>query len=138
MRIRYAKEHEVDEILSWWPRQHVSAPPKIVLYPNLVVAQDDNDQLLAAVSFYLEQAGVVAFIAYVAANPDAGIKKRSVALDELFLAIEQHAAKLGYKVLECFTPTRAISKRLMCHGFAAGDMSVTHFIKGLQHERRIE
>lgn len=138
MRIRYAKEHEVDEILSWWPRQHVSAPPKMVLYPNLVIAQDDDGKLLAAVSFYLEQAGVVAFIAYVATNPDAGIKKRSVALDELFLAIEQHAAKLGYKVLECFTPTQAIGRRLVRHDFCIGDLNVTHFIKGLQHERRIE
>lgn len=131
MEIRAGVIEDLPQLLSWWPAQRVASPPAEFIWPNLKIAFE-GDLLIAMVSMYLDTHGLVAFIAYVASNPKAGVKQKNVALTELILAQERHAAKLGYKIMQCFTPTQAISTRLMRGGYLPGDIGVKHYLKGIK------
>lgn len=120
-------------IEKWWVG-HGQFPVNQELLPQTsAVAQDGEDNLLAAAWVYFDNSVGVAMLAWPVVDPDAKGKQKLKALNIIIDHLTEFVKSLGYGMLIAFSSKESINRLYKKKEFVAFDKNSTFSAKGLNH-----
>lgn len=127
--LRYDPLLHQEYILGWWEAREGLAFDHTLLPKTGLVAYDDRP--VAALFAYLSDTRI-AWLAWPIAAPDSSKEERDLALDLLFVKLEDVIKELGYDMIITTSRHKGVESRLLSHGYTLGDTNVTQYLKGIK------